>query len=854
MHRGYFILFLILIFFTSFPAGAQSITGAKGTVIDAQTGETMPYVQIMFPGSTIGTMSDQDGNFEIENNRGLTTLSFQMLGYETTLMTIMPNTVQDGLTVEMSPDIYGIQAVTVTPKRRKDRAYKRRGNPAVELIRNVIARKDSNRPGNTERYKADVYEKLTMSLDKFDVDFENNRFWSKFNFIEKYVDTAKFNATPVLTVSLRETISEKYWQRRPEKEMKVVKAKRMHGVDKVLDKEGLGTSIDAMFTPVDIHDDNMEILLNRFVSPLSSSLAVLYYKYYIMDTLLVDGKSCIDLAFVPVSSESYGFTGHLYITNDSDYAVKKYSINVPPHINMNFVSDLSIEQSFSQTENGTWVPDETNTYTRFYIFKKMRQLYAHQTTRYSNYDFSQKAAFPDSLTDTSADRKAEKFSKEEWVAMRPEPLGEKETLIDSLVVELRRIPRFNSVVRTVETFVSGYVATSPEHSRSKFDFGPIYNTLSYNTVEGIRIRAGGMTTANLSKHDFFNGYIAYGCRDNRFKYGATYIHSFAEKEYHPYESLRHAIYLTSSYDMEVPGQSFSVLDRDNFLMSSFKAKPMQYVWKARLRYEKEWENRFSLDTWAEYEHNEAAGTLRYDRIGSDGTVSQVKSFNNIGLAASLRFAPGEPIYNNRLGKNSPFNLAKDAPVISLTHQIGLFDSRFFWNRTDISAEKRFWLSSFGHIDAAIRTGIVWNKVPFPKLYIPESGNSFLLSPNSFNMMSPMEFVMDRYASIFATYYLKGWIFNRIPLIKHLKLREVLSFNLLYGALSQKNNPLYGTEGLYMLPGGTRIISRMPYMEISAGIENIFKFIRIDYVRRLSYNDGLTGWQKNGIKLTFRFTL
>ena len=852
----------VMFILTSFllcPLSAQT-TGAEGVVKDATTGETLPSVQVYFTGTTIGTITDLDGNFQIENSQGLVTLSFQMMGYKTQIVNLKANRVTKDLNIELQPDVYGLKEIVVKPQRlSREERYRRKGNPAVELIRKVIAHKDAHRIESAECFKANSYEKLIMALDKFDVDFENSKFWSQFRFLEKYIDTAQFNTSPTITVSLRETLAEEYHQSHPQSDRKYVKAKRFQGVDDILDREGLASNIDAMFAKVNIFDNDIEIMLNRFVSPLSSALAVSYYHYYIMDTLDVEGDRCIDLAFAPVNPESFGFTGHLYILNDSTYALKKYSIVVPPHINMNFVSDLAIEQSFFQLPNGLWASEKTNTYVRFYIFKNMRQIYARNSLY--QYDYKLGALPPDTLfgamgSDEVMADSARKYQREAWNAMRPEPLSGKEAVIDSLLPELRRIPRFDATIRAIEIVASGYVATNADRSKSKFDFGPVFNTVSYNSLEGVRLRVGGMTTTNLHPKWFMNGYMAFGFRDLRLKYNATLIRSFNEKDYHPYESLRHALYLTSYYDVEVPGQTYSLFDRDNVFMSFSMGNPtqrMQYVRRTKIQYEKEWANRFSINTWLQHENNEAAGDLHYERINSDGSLSNVKYYNNLEYGLQLRFAPGEPLYNNRLGKESPFNLAKDAPVISLTHTMGLMENRFFYNRTEISAEKRFWLSAFGHIDATVQTGIIWNQVPYPKLYIPNSNQSLFLTPKSFSLMQPMEFMMDQYVAFFGTYYLKGWILNRVPLIKKLRLREVLAFNAVYGGLSQKNNPLLMHEGLYVMPEGCSPMGKTPYMEMSVGVENILKFIRVDWVHRLSYTEGLSAKEKNGVRLTFRLT-
>ena len=854
----------IILLFLLTALGAVGQTRVYGVVTDAKTGEPLPYVSVVFPGTQIGAMTALDGTFTIEGPGSYSNVSFQMLGYETYIYNIRPNATTRDAHIKMNPDTYGIQAVIVKPKRRRDRVYRRRGNPAVELVRNVIAHKEENRVQSTPGYKVENYEKLIMSLDKFNVNFDSSRFWNKFRFLEKYVDTAQFKQTPVLTVSLRENLSTTWFQRDPKRTRTWVERRRSLGLDESLDGGGFGTNIRAIFADSDIYDDNMEVLLNRFVSPLSSSLATAYYKYYISDTLMVDGVECIDLTFVPFNSESFSFTGHLYVVKDSTYAVKKYSLGIPAHINLNFVSNLAIEETFEKTENGTWASKEKNTYARFYIFKWMRELYAHKKIVHHDYDFTQ-TNVPDSLLSQPDEVLANKDwwrPNAWWNERRPVPLTGKESILDSLMTDIYAVPSFRRLANTLESLASEYFPTTPadrmanpqDRAKSKFDIGPVTNMLHYNTHEGVRVRLGGMTTANLNKKNFLNGYVAYGFRDRKVKGELTYIHSFTPKEFHPFEPLRNNLSLTASYDLEAPGQSFSLLDRDNLLMSNFGPQPLQYVSRLQLRYEREWLSRFSINTYLRFDHVVPTGTLAYWRFGANGALTPVTSFNDFGWTLRLRFAPGEPLFSNRLGKESPITLAKDAPIVSLTHTTGLFDNQFFYNKTEFSAQKRIWLSSFGHIDASLSTGFIWNRVPLPKLFAPNANPSILLVGDAFNLMKPMEFVMDQYAEVFATYYLKGWILNRIPLLNKLKLREVVSFRALTGSLSEKNNPLFGAEGLYALPDGTRMMTKMPYMEYSVGLENILKFIRIDYIRRISYTEGLSESEKYGFKISFRFTI
>ena len=236
-------------------------------------------------------------------------------------------------------------------------------------------------------------------------------------------------------------------------------------------------------------------------------------------------------------------------------------------------------------------------------------------------------------------------------------------------------------------------------------------------------------------------------------------------------------------------------------------------------------------------------------------MTNLKSFTNTELGTQLRFAPGERAYNGREGKNSLFNLSKDAPVFKLSHQMGLknvLGGDFNYNHTEISAEKRIWLSSFGHIDALVTAGKVWDKVPFPLLIMPNTNQSITIQPQAFNMMRALEFVSDQYVSFYFTYYMKGWILNRIPGVKWLRLREVISFSGFYGGLTDKNNPALDPTGLYRFPEGTSPMGRTPYLEASVGLENIFKILRIDYYRRLTYLDQ-PNIKKGGVRIALRFS-
>lgn len=846
------VLMGCLLFFLFFPGriSAQKLSGKVFTLSENGDTTTVYMARLQWLNTAVGAYTNAEGLYELPFTN-TDTLVVRYSFYKADTL-IIPRT-------EKHRDIFintaqALQEVVVSKKRQK---YVRKGNPAVELAKQVIKHKDENRIESAEHYKTSRYEKLVLAFGRFDINFQKNRINRQFSFLEKYIDTLSFDTVPVLTLSLRESLADLYHQQSPRRDVTYMKARRMQGADEVLDMEGLDANLNAMFSEVNIFQNDIELMLNKFVSPLSTNFATTFYHFYITDTLEIDGISCIELTFTPVINRSYGFTGRMYIVNDSTFAVKQYLLTVPKNINLNYISKLSVGQEFVKNDSGLWAPAVAHTYAKFSIFKRWkRQIYAKQTTLW--YDYDMEATIPDSLAgimpvEEIISPDVKKYKSGRWKQTRPVPLSAKESFLDSLGVELRRLPIYKTIEKTAEIISSGYIATAKDRKQSRFDIGPIYDIISYNPAEGVRLRIGGMTTAYLHNRWFLNGYLAFGCRDLRLKYNLSLIHSFEPKNRHFNESPKHALTFNACYDMELPGQTYAYMDRDNIFMSyntNHSEPAAQYVRRVRIRYLKEWQSRFSVDTWLQYENNEATGALSYWRINRDGSVSQVRDFNTMEWRTNVRWAPGERAYNKQMGEKALFKLSKNAPVISLTHTIGIIDSRFVYNQTDFSVEKRFWFSSFGYIDASLQSGIVWDQVPFTKLYVPPANQSLFLTPNTFNLMKPMEFIMDKYVALYATYHLKGLIFNRIPLWNRLNLREVVSFSGIYGALSPKNIPGPTTTGLYLLPDGCGTMGKVPYLEMTAGIENILGILRIDYVRRLTYAKNLKGWDKNGIRFTF----
>jgi hypothetical protein len=744
-----------------------------------------------------------------------------------------------------------LDEVVVKPKRQK---YSRKNNPAVEIIRQVIAHKNDNRLINKEKYKVDIYEKLVLSMDEFSPDSEENIFVKKLPFLKNYVDTSKFSQKPVINVSLREKFYREFFRKEPYMLEKQMIAKRHVGLDETLDEnETLTFNLEELFKRgINIFDDDINILLNRFVSPLSSTLAVYYYEYSIDDTITVDGKQYVNIRYLPASRRSYGFLGNLQIALDGTWSVAHATLIASRNINLNWVDKMRIEQSFQPSPDGTQLMIQEDIYADFRPHRGVMPLQAHLLHKFNNYDYDFDSCEP-------SDSDSLFFAAQsDWQQIRIEPLLEQEQKIDSLIVALNSNRTYRLIKKTMEIMTSSYIPTKFDKTKSKLDFGPIGSTFSSNILEGVRFRFGGMTTAKLHPHWFANGYAAYGLKDEKCKYKGAVIYSFQPRMIHWQERPTHNLSITHQYDVFVPGGSSSFNDGDNVFNSmttGIQATQMQYIRKTEFRYEKEFKHNFSVSLWLKHEQNWAAGNLSYIQYQKDEEFAELPDYKTASAGIQLRYAPSEKPFSSREGKNSVFNMAKDAPIFTLSHQSSfknVLGGDFSCNYTEFRAEKRLWLSSFGHIDLVGKAGRIWDKAPFPLLYFPITNQSLFIQSETFIMIRPMEFIADNYAALHATYYLKGWILNRISLINRLKLREVVSFNTIYGNLSEKNNTAVSPVGLFRLPAETQTFGCQPYMEASVGLDNIFRILRVDYVRRLNYRDN-PNIRKNGFKIAFRFS-
>lgn len=844
------IITLIFLLTCTYQLQAQTI---KGMVTDSITNEPLGYVSVFYEGTTTGTTTDFDGNYSIQYNPKYKDLTFSFVGYNTKKIQISAKT--RTANVKLAPSDIMLSEVIVKPKKER---YKKKGNPAVELMENVIRNKKEFKLEENDYYQYSKYQKMKISLNDLTDEKLNKGIYKGLGFKSDQLEMSRTTGGYILPISINETASRVAYRKEPKSTKTYIEGMNSTGFqDFISTGDVMNQMIEEIFADINIYDDNIKLLKRRFVSPISNT-ATSFYKFYIMDTVRVETDECIHLSFVPHNSQDFGFTGHLYVLNDSSYAVKKCTMNLPQNTAVNFITNLDILQEFTQLENGNWVLKDDIMEADIHLLQAFQGAQIQRTTKYSNYTFEE---IPNRIFknrgETIKENNMYNRPPEYWEEARQVSLSSIENSMDTFMERLSKAPAFKYMLFATKIFFENYLETSKRGKPSKIDLGPINSTISGNFIDGTRIRFGGKTTAALHPKIFVQGYGAYGFRDQRWKYSGNITYAFKKRENFPWEYPMNNISFTYTSDVMSPMDKFLTRDKDNVFVSwkAFPVDQMSYIREANFTYNYELVGGFSLKAFGRRRNDKPAGKLEYLRNDFNNTT--VRDITTTEIGVKLRYAPNEN-YVNTKQRRKP--VSWDVPVFTLDHTVGIkgvFNGGYDFNLTEASVWKRFWLASWGKLDVHVKGGIQWNTVPFPLLIVPAANLSyFSQNDETFNLLHNMEFLNDRYASVALTYDMNGKLLNRIPLIKKLKWREIFKLKAMYGYLTDKNNPFASNNPeLFIFPKrdgefSTHIMDKnTPYIEASFGIYNIFKIFHIEYIRRLTYTD-LPNTKKNGVRFTF----
>lgn len=847
--------FVLLLLIFSLAIDAQTI---RGVVVDEETGDSIPHPGLQYKKGKVVVSGGSDGSFSIPrlNDEYLTVSA---VGYKTLQILIGPNT-PARMRITLKPDTKRLKEVTVRGKKGK---YSRKNNPAVELMKRVIAAKKRNDLENHDYYRYDKYQKLTLAVNDItpaEVEKEKgkNRQW-----LVNQIEFCPYNNKLILPLSVDETVTQHIYRKDPKKEKTIVLGQRATGVNDLIQTgEMLNTVLKDVFTDVDLYDDQIRLLQYPFTSPIGKD-AIAFYRFYIVDTVYVDRDECYHLEFTPNNQQDFGFRGELWVLTDSTLHVKKCRLSLPRKSDVNFTDNLSVTQEFTKLPNGEWVLTTDDMYVEMSVVDFLTKAVVIRTTRMTDYAFD---PIPDKAFKGKAKVKYDPSSRmrgdDFWADNRTVELTGSERGMGTFIDNLTKTKGFKYLLFGMKVLIENYVETGGKTHPSLVDIGPINTMVSTNFIDGMRTRLSAQTTANLNPHLFVSGYYARGWDSRKNYYKGQVTYSFNKKEYMPWEFPKRTLTFTSTYDVCSPSDKFMPTDKDN-VFTSFKwtdVDKMMFYNRQELAFEYEQDWGFKTTVKLKTEENEACGKLYFTPLSlydAETPAIEHGKIRTTEASIELRYAPGETYVNT---KQRRLKINYDPPVFTLSHTVGVkgvLGGDYNYNFTEASVYKRFWPNSWGKLDVTLKGGIQWNKVPFPLLIMPAANLSYIVEDETFNMINNMEFLNDRYASLDVSWDLNGKIFNRIPLIKKLKWREWLGVKVLWGTLTDKNNPTLAANAgdplLMQFPEGSYVMDpHRPYIELIAGIHNIFKIFHVQFVHRLNYN-GLPTAKKNGVRLMMRFT-
>ncbi|HVM88653.1 MAG TPA: DUF5686 family protein [Puia sp.] len=867
--------------------GMAQTSIVKGVVRDANTKMPLPSVTVTIKNVPGGVISDSLGNFTVKYDNPFSQLVFTIVGYKSQTVKVksrlyseyladsftlhrpapdstdtsgiikpdtslqlrdsssLRNIISDSVTVKselraedenlvvvyLQPNSSLLKSVTIKSKRQK---YRNKGNPAVDLIKRVIDNKPKNRMEAFEYSQYEKYEKMQISIDNLSEKVKNSKLTKKYHFLFENADTNMIPGKALLPVYLEEKISHDFFRANPQKHKTIVEAHKRVDFGEFVDMHGVSNYLNRLYADVNIYDNNIPLFTNLFLSPIAD-MAPTFYMFFISDTVSENGVKLVRLTFRPRNPNDFLFRGTLYITLDSNYAVQKFTMFTSKNINLNFVRELRITQDFVRRDDGHYFLLKSNVIGDLGIFKKGTGVFGQRTVSYKN--FIANEPIPDSvfkglpvveLQQPSSGQQQDTF----WISHRHDTLSTAESKVYANIDSLKNMPSFRRLMDWATLLLAGYKQAGP------VEIGPASTFYSFNPVEGFRLRFGGRTTPKFSNRMYFESYAAYGFKDQKWKYFFSSTYSLNNKSVYSFPLN----YIRASYQHEtkIPGQDLQFVQEDNFLLSFKRGNNDKWLYNDffKLNYVYEFGNHFSYDIGLKYWKQYPAGSLKYIQ-DADVDADTLNNITTGEATLQLRWAPNEQFYQGKLYRIPIFN---KYPVFTMRYIAGikgLFGGNYNYQNLTLNIFKRFYVSQLGYSDVTVEGGYIFGKVPFPLLEIHHANQTYAYQLNSYNLMNFLEFVSDHYVSVDWDHYFNGFFFNKIPLLKKLKLREVIEGKMVYGGVRNENLDNESGQLKYPMTNGittTFPLGNQPYLEAGFGIANIFKLVRVDLIKRFTYLD------------------
>jgi hypothetical protein len=782
---------------------AAQTTHISGKVYSADANEAMPFVSIVALGTTYGGVSDIDGKFSITIYGKVDSIRAIYVGYQNTTLPVKQG-VDQVINIPMRTSSTDLNVVDITPGE----------NPAITLLKLVYKHKPENDKERLDAYQYEVYNKLEFDLNNIDPKLEKSKVMKPVQFIFDRIDSTNPSEKPHLPLFFSESVSDFYYLKNPKCQKEIIKGSKVSG----LEDASVAQFTGDMYQNVNVYDNNILVFGKSFVSPISNN-GPAYYKYYLVDSMVIDGHFCYQIQFKPRRKQELLFVGNVWIA-DTAYAVKRLEMNIVDDANINYVNSFYVIQEYDNT-GGAWLMVRERVIADFVLQDKKMGFYGRKTASYKNIVVNQprEADFYTRTDNLVVEKGAESRNDSFWVAMRHDSLSQTEQGIYDMVDSVQSLHIYKTWETVMITAYTGYKVWGP------VEIGPWYKMISANPIEGARFRVGGRTSNSFSRWMEFSGYVAYGTKDEQFKYDFGYKTFITKKP-------RRLTGVNYKNDNEILGLSNNAFSSDNVLATIFRRSPFSNYTKVEsyeYYYEREWFK--GLDTKLSFNTRNMfpIGSASYVRT-VNGAPEDVLRITTSEIKLGVRFAYGDKYVETVFTRAS---VGTKWPVVQFQYVEGIkgvFGSQYQYRKASINVDDRLRWGIFGYTNYILEAGKTWGIVPYPLMMLHPGNETYVYDWSAYNMMNYFEFASDMYATATVIHHFDGFFLNHIPLMRKLKWREVATFKWLVGSVEESNKrEMVFPSTLYTLNHG-------PYMEAGAGVENIFKFFRVDCFWRLTYLD------------------
>jgi hypothetical protein len=802
-------LCLILLFIMFGTTTFAQQTKVYGRVTDSKTGEILPFVKIKFYDSKIGTISDSLGNYVLESYYATDSIQIYFAGYAKKIIKVKKDVAQE-INIKLESVTVEIDEVVA---RAPDEL------PSTRLHKRVIKHKDINNKEKLDAFEYELYNKIQFDINNIGDKFGNNPLVKRLDMVMKYLDSTD-NGKSYLPFLLSESISNFYFKNNPKKKREVISASKISGVDNFQINQILGD----MYLDMNIYENNLVLFERSFISPVSN-FARNFYRFYLEDSTFIGKQWCYKLRFVPKRTGDLTLEGEMWI-HDTTYAVKQVSAKISPGANINYVQDLYFEQEFNQVEKEVWMLTKEKLIIDLKLTKKSQVygFFARKTSTRKDYVINKKREDEFYKANSTVEYldSAQIRDDNYWIKHRHVPLSSQESGIENMIDSLENTSMFKSLKSLSYLATTGYVPIG------KLEIGNAFTLIGFNQIEKFRLGLALRTSNKFSRRIELGGKVFYGFADQQFKYGFKVRWNVTQKK----RGLLTAYY---NHDFEQIGLSPSASATGSSFNSFLVNGPLDkltFISKVGINFEKDIKK--DLITFAGFEWKEYVpiGLAVFQRYDADSNVIDLSKVQSAEITARILWTKDEEFISGAFDRTP---LRSKYPVFSLQGIFGVkgvLGSDFSYQKLEFSMTHNRNVGVWGYLKYGFNAGYVFGTVAYPFLKVHEGNQSYWLLTSAFNKLNYFEFVSDKYIGGFIEHHWEGLFFDRLPLIKKLKWRLVSSGRMAYGMLSDR----HGEE--MIIPNFIRRFGNVPYLETSVGIENMFKFFRVDLVWRMTHLDPL----------------